>query len=93
MVNTKIGIDIDVKIKADPSIITDEVFISSIIAYALIDSGSTYSHALLKFVRRLGRSLDQMSIPFGTTLPSREVMYSDKILRAYPIIVENREFL
>ena len=93
MVNTKIGIDIDVKIKADPSIITDEVFISSIIAYALIDSGSTYSYALLKFVRRLGRSLDQMSIPFGTILPSGEVMYSDRILRAYPITVENREFL
>ena len=32
-----------------------------------------------------------MSTPFGTTFPSGEVMYSDRVLRACPIIVDDRE--
>ena len=91
MANTETRTDDEVKTEAYPSVITGKVFISSIVAYALIDSGSTHSHASLKFVRRLGRSLDQMSIPFDTTLPSGEVMYSDRVLRAFPIIVDDRE--
>ena len=51
--------DVEVKAETDPSVIMGEVFISSIIAYALIDSGSTHSHASLKFIRRLGHSTDQ----------------------------------
>ena len=45
LANTEIGIDVEVKAEADPSVITCEVFISGIIAYALIDSGSIHSHA------------------------------------------------
>ena len=93
LADTKIGTDVEVTTEADPSVITGEVFISGIITYTLIDSGSTHSHASLKFVRRLGRSTDQMSTPFGTTLSSREVMYSDRILRACPIIVDDRKLL
>ena len=78
LADVETGTDVEVKTEVDPSVITCEVFILGIIAYALIDSGSTHSHALLKFVRRLGHSLDQMSTLFGTTLPSREVMYSDR---------------
>ena len=44
-------------------------------------------------MRRLGRPIDQMSTPFGATLPSGEVMYSDKILRACPIVVDDRELI
>ena len=33
----------------------------------------------------------QISTLFGTTLPSEEVMYSNKILRACPIVVDDRE--
>ena len=77
--------------QTDPFVITGEIFIFDIIAHALIDSGSTHSQASLTFVRRLGRPVDQMSTPFGATLPSGEVMYSDKILRAYPIVVDDRE--
>ena len=44
LADTEIGIDVDVKTEADPSIIIGKVFISGIIAYALIDSGSTHSH-------------------------------------------------
>ena len=83
--------DVGDETEADPSIITCEIFISGIIAHALIDSGSTHSHASLTFVRGLGRPIDQMSTPFGATLPSGEIMYSDKILRACPIIVDDRE--
>ena len=93
LVDIEIETDVDVKTEVDPSVIMDELFISSIIAYALIDSRSIHSNELLKFVRRLGRSLDQMSIPFGTTLSSGEVMYSNRILRACPIVVENSNFL
>ena len=57
----------------------------------MIDSGSTHLHASLKFVRRLGRSTDKMNTPLGITLPSGEVMYSNKVLRACPIIVDDRE--
>ena len=32
-----------------------------------------------------------MSTPFGAILPYGEDMYSDKILRACPIIVDDRE--
>ena len=64
------GANDEVKTEANPSVITGEVFIFGIVAYALIDSRSTHSRASLKFVRRLGRSLDQMSTPFGITLPS-----------------------
>ena len=39
------GTSVEVKAEADPSVITCEVFISGIIAYALIDSGSIHSHA------------------------------------------------
>ena len=67
------GTGVKVKTEADQSVITGKVFISDIIAYALIDSRSTYSHASLKFVRRLSRSTDQMSTPFGTTLPSERL--------------------
>ena len=72
--------DVRDETQADPSVITGEIFIFGIIAHALIDSGSTHSHASLTFVRRLGRPIDQMSTPFGATLPSGEIMYSDKIL-------------
>ena len=82
---------VEVKTEADPSIITGEVFISGFVAYALIDLGSTHLHASLKFVRRLGRSKDQMSTLFSTTLPFGEIMYSNKVLRAYPIIVDDRK--
>ena len=85
MDDTEITISVKVKIEADSFVIIGEVFISGIIAYALIDSGSTNSHASLKFVRRLGHSIDQMSTPFGTTLHSREVMYPDRVLRDCPI--------
>ena len=44
-------------------------------------------------MRRLSLSPDQMSTPFGTTLPSGEVMYSDRVLRACPITVDDRELL
>ena len=57
----------------------------------MIDLGSTYLHASLKFVRRLGRSKDQISTPFSATLPSGEVMYLDRVLRACPIVVDDRE--
>ena len=50
-----------------------------------------HSHVLLKFVRRLSRSLDHMSTPCGTTLPSGDFMYSDRVLKAFPIIVDDRE--
>ena len=43
-------------------------------------------------MRRLDSFTDQMSIPFGTTLPSREVMYSDMVLRVCTIMVDDREF-
>ena len=76
MVDAKTRTDVDVKTEADPSIITVEVFIFDIIAYVLIDLGSTHSHASLKF---------------GTTLPSKKVMYSDMVLRACPITVDDRE--
>ena len=66
LADAETGTDDEVKTKADPSIITGEVFISCVIAYVLIDSGSTHSHATLKFMKRLGRSPDQMSILFGT---------------------------
>ena len=91
MAETETGADDEVKLKANPFVITGEVFISSVVAYALIDSRSTHSHPSLKFVRRLGRSSDQMSTPFGTILPSGEVMQSDSVLRACPIVVDNRE--
>ena len=66
LADAETGTDDELKTKADPSIITGEVFISCVIAYVLIDSGSTHSHATLKFMKRLGHSLDQMSILFGT---------------------------
>ena len=53
MADTETGIDVEIKDEENPSIITSDVFIFGIIAYALIDSGSTHSHASLKFVRRL----------------------------------------
>ena len=83
--------DTGLETEADPSIITGEILISGIIAHALIDSGSTHSHASLTFVRRLGRPIDQMSTPFGATLPSGEVMYSDNILKACSVMVVDRE--
>ena len=89
--DTETSGDNKVKTKADPFVIIGEVFIYGIITYALIDSGSTHSYTLLKFVRKLGRSTDQMSTPFGTTLPSGEVMYSDRVLKACPITVDDRE--
>ena len=58
LADVEIGTDDDVKTEADPSVIIGEVFTSSIIAYALIDSGSTHSNTSLKFMRRFGRSLD-----------------------------------
>ena len=91
MADTETGADDKVKTEANPFVITGEIFISSVIAYALINSGSTHSHASLKFVRRLGHSLDQMSTPFGITLSSGKVMYSDRVLRACPIIVDDKE--
>ena len=83
--------DTGLETEADPSVITGEILISGIIAHALIDSGSTHSHASLTFVRRLGRPIDQMSTPFGATLPSGEVMYSDNILKACSVMVVDRE--
>ena len=38
LADIKIGIDVNVKTEVDLSVIIGEVFISSIIAYALIDS-------------------------------------------------------
>ena len=46
LADTEIWIGVNVKTEADPSVITCEVFISGIIAYALIDSGSIHSHVL-----------------------------------------------
>ena len=89
LADTEIRTGVDVKTEANPSIIIGEVFISGIIAYALIDLGSTHSHVSLKFVRRFC-SIDPISNPFGTTLPSGKVMYSDRVLRACPITVDDR---
>ena len=47
LADTETGADDQVKTEANPSEITGEVFISSIVAYALIDLGSTHSHAYL----------------------------------------------
>ena len=91
MADAETGTNFEVKAKENPSVIIVEVFISGIIAYALIDLGSIHSHASLKFVMRLGHFTDQMSTPFGTTLPSGEIMYSDRVLRACPIVVDDRE--
>ena len=79
LADTETGTDVEVKVEVDLSIITGELFISGIITYALIDLGSTHSHTSLKFMRRLGHSTNQMSTPFGTTLPSREIMHSDRV--------------
>ena len=73
LVDTTIGPCVDVKTKADPSVITCEVFIFGIITYIWMDFGSTHSHASLKFVRRLGCFTFQMSTSFGTALPFKRL--------------------
>ena len=68
-----------------------KILVSSISAHVLIDSGATHSFASLKYVRTLKKPLDKLDMKYSVSLLSGELMNSDQILRACPVLVEVRE--
>ena len=75
----------------NPSVVSGNILISSIPAYALIDSGATHSFASTKYVRRLGKPLDKLDVKYSISLPSGELMSSDQVLRGCTVFVDGRE--
>ncbi|KAI3443877.1 hypothetical protein Pfo_000542 [Paulownia fortunei] len=75
---------------ADASVVTGTILISGIPAIALIDSGSTHSFASCAFVRKLGITPDLLKVRYSVTIPSREEMDSNQMLRACSIQISDR---
>ena len=76
---------------SSPSVVSGNVLISGVPAHVLIDSGATHSFASLKYVRRLGKSLEQLDVKYSISLPSGELMNSGQILRGCTVLVDGRE--
>ena len=76
---------------ASPSVVSGNILIAGIPTNALIDSGATHSFASLKYVRKLGRPLDNLNVRYSVSLPSGELMNSDKIIRGCTVLIDGRE--
>ena len=59
---------------SSPSVVSGNVLISGIPAHVLIDSGATHSFASLKYMRRLGKLLEQLDVKYSISLLSGELM-------------------
>ena len=77
--------------EASPSVVSGQTLIFGVIANALIHSGATNSFASLIFIRRLGRHPEILDHNYCITIPSGEVLCSNKILKACVVIIEGRE--
>ena len=74
-----------------PSVVSGNILISGIPAHVLIDSGATHSFASLKYVRRLGKPLEQLDVKYSVLLPLGELMNSGQILCGCTVLVDGRE--
>ncbi|XP_074342415.1 uncharacterized protein LOC141679962 [Apium graveolens] len=54
-------------------------------------SGATHSFAFVNYLKRISRPFERLPIEFSAILPSGEILYSNKWLRAVPIYIDNHE--
>ena len=76
---------------ASPSVVSGNILVSGIPTCSLIDLRATHSFASTKYARRLDKPLDELSVMYSVSLPSRELMNSNQILHACTILIDGRE--
>ena len=84
---------IEEEVTTDPSVVSCKLIVYGTTAYALIDSGATYSFTFPTCMRRLGRSFESLSYEYSVTILSGEVMCSNQIVKDCPIRIEGRDLM
>ena len=71
--------------------VTGQISIATYDAIALFDSGATHSFVSMEFAQKLGRGVDSLEQPFKTSLPSREILWSNFWMRNASVVICGRE--
>ncbi|XP_042454998.1 uncharacterized protein LOC122039050 [Zingiber officinale] len=77
------------QVDLDASIITSMIFVASIPAHALIDSGATHSFISAIYIAKLGITPEQMIKGYSVSLPSGVKLYNNRVVRNCQIKMQN----
>ena len=74
-------------------VITGRILVSGLLAYVLIDPGSTCSFISDSFASRLGRVAEPLGYTIRVSMPAGETLLVDMCMRSCPIVITDREFV
>ncbi|XP_042400914.1 uncharacterized protein LOC121990934 [Zingiber officinale] len=78
------------QVDMDAAIITSMIFVANIPAHALIDSEAIHSFIFVAYIVKLGITPERMFKGYSVSLPSREELHSNRVVRNYQMMMQNQ---